>query len=92
MVKDLSSRAENGQFIVCTVLLFRHPHSNKVINSQKYYTTNTEIYQQCTTFRPELVMVADKHYGVLYQDTYKTSSVKIASKEEALHFVEGQRP
>ncbi|PWW77459.1 chromosome segregation protein sudA [Tuber magnatum] len=61
MVKDLSSRAENGQFI-------------------------------CTTFRPELVMVADKHYGVLYQDTYKTSSVKIASKEEALHFVEGQRP
>ncbi|KAL7270355.1 Structural maintenance of chromosomes protein 3 [Rhizina undulata] len=58
MVKNLSSRAENGQFI-------------------------------CTTFRPELVQVADKHYGVLYKN--KTSSVDAVTKEEALAFVEGQK-
>jgi len=59
MVKSLSSKSENGQFI-------------------------------CTTFRPELVQVADKHYGVLYKN--KTSSVDAVSKNEALQFVEGQKP
>lgn len=59
MVKNLSSRADNGQFI-------------------------------CTTFRPELVQVADKMYGVLYKN--KTSSVDSVSKEEALRFIEGQKP
>lgn len=44
----------------------------------------------CTTFRPELVHVADKQYGVLYKD--KTSSVKLVEKKEALRFVEEQRP
>lgn len=58
MVKNLSSRAENGQFI-------------------------------CTTFRPELVQVADKHYGVLYRN--KTSSVDAVAKNEALKFVDGQK-
>lgn len=58
MVKSLSARNEDGQFI-------------------------------CTTFRPELVHVADKHYGVLYRN--KTSSVDAVSKGEALTFVEGQK-
>lgn len=58
MVKNLSSRTENGQFI-------------------------------CTTFRPELVQVADKHYGVLYRN--KTSSVDAVTKNEALKFVDGQK-
>ena len=58
MVKQLSSRADNGQFI-------------------------------CTTFRPELVQVADKHYGVQHRN--KTSTVAAVSKETALEFVEGQR-
>ena len=43
----------------------------------------------CTTFRPELVHIADKQYGVLYKE--KTSSVKPVAKEEALGFVEEQR-
>lgn len=43
----------------------------------------------CTTFRPELVHIADKQYGVLYKD--KTSSVKPVAKKEALMFVEEQR-
>ncbi|KAI5781210.1 RecF/RecN/SMC [Geopyxis carbonaria] len=43
----------------------------------------------CTTFRPELLQVADKHYGVLYKD--KTSSVDSVTKEEALKFIEGEK-
>ncbi|KAI5814441.1 RecF/RecN/SMC [Pyronema omphalodes] len=58
MVKSLSSREQNGQFI-------------------------------CTTFRPELVHVADKHYGVLHKN--KTSTVDAVTKEEALAFIEGQK-
>ncbi|KAF8543003.1 RecF/RecN/SMC [Trichophaea hybrida] len=58
MVKSLSSRNENGQFI-------------------------------CTTFRPELVHVADKHYGVLHKN--KMSTVDAVTKEEALEFIEGQK-
>ena len=57
MVKNLSGRSENGQFI-------------------------------CTTFRPELVQVADKHYGVLHKN--KMSSVVAVSNEEALKFIVGE--
>ncbi|KAF2107706.1 RecF/RecN/SMC [Lophiotrema nucula] len=41
-----------------------------------------------TTFRPEMVQVADKCYGVAY--TNKTSSIDVVAREEALKFVEGQ--
>jgi len=43
----------------------------------------------CTTFRPEMVMVADKCYGVAYSN--KTSSIDVVKREEALNFVEGQK-
>lgn len=43
----------------------------------------------CTTFRPEMVLVADKCYGVAYAG--KTSSIDVVKREEALEFVEGQR-
>ncbi|EPE07335.1 chromosome segregation protein [Ophiostoma piceae UAMH 11346] len=42
----------------------------------------------CTTFRPEIVQVADKCYGVTF--TNKTSSIGCVTTEEALSFVEGQ--
>lgn len=44
----------------------------------------------CTTFRPEMLLVADKCYGVTYRN--KTSSIDVVAREEALEFVEGQRP
>jgi structural maintenance of chromosome 3 (chondroitin sulfate proteoglycan 6) len=43
----------------------------------------------CTTFRPEMLLVAEKCYGVGYRN--KTSSIGLVSKEEALRFVEEQR-
>ncbi|KAI9166803.1 Chromosome segregation protein sudA [Paramyrothecium foliicola] len=42
----------------------------------------------CTTFRPEIVQVADKCYGVTFRN--KTSSINCVSTEDALDFVEGQ--
>lgn len=42
----------------------------------------------CTTFRPEIVMVADKCYGVTFHN--KTSTIDCVPTEEALNFVEGQ--
>ncbi|KAJ8609091.1 hypothetical protein MRB53_039290 [Persea americana] len=42
----------------------------------------------CTTFRPEMVMVAEKCYGVAYSN--KTSSIDAVDREDALKFVEGQ--
>lgn len=42
----------------------------------------------CTTFRPEIVLVADKCYGVTFHD--KTSSIDCVPTEDALNFVEGQ--
>jgi structural maintenance of chromosome 3 (chondroitin sulfate proteoglycan 6) len=39
-----------------------------------------------TTFRPELVKVADKIYGVTHKN--RVSSVKVISKDEALEFIE----
>lgn len=41
----------------------------------------------CTTFRPEMVLVAEKCYGVSYSN--KTSSIDVVNREEALDFVEG---
>ncbi|KAI9657307.1 MAG: Structural maintenance of chromosomes protein 3 [Bathelium mastoideum] len=43
----------------------------------------------CTTFRPEMVEVAEKCYGVMYSN--KTSSIDVVSTEHALGFVEEQR-
>ncbi|KAL2752471.1 hypothetical protein ACRALDRAFT_2113386 [Sodiomyces alcalophilus JCM 7366] len=42
----------------------------------------------CTTFRPEIVHIADKCYGVTFHN--KTSGIDVVSSEEALSFVEGQ--
>ena len=39
-----------------------------------------------TTFRPELLSRADKHFGVLFRD--KASSILTVAKEEAVKFVE----
>jgi structural maintenance of chromosome 3 (chondroitin sulfate proteoglycan 6) len=43
----------------------------------------------CTTFRPEMVLVAAKCYGVSYSN--KTSSIDVVDREAALQFVEGQK-
>jgi structural maintenance of chromosome 3 (chondroitin sulfate proteoglycan 6) len=43
----------------------------------------------CTTFMPEMLLVAEKCYGVSYRN--KTSSIGLVSKEEALRFVEEQK-
>ncbi|KAI9846420.1 MAG: Structural maintenance of chromosomes protein 3 [Sclerophora amabilis] len=43
----------------------------------------------CTTFRPEMVLVADKTYGVLYEN--KTSRIDVVEREEAVGFVEGMK-
>ncbi|KAL8933200.1 MAG: hypothetical protein Q9216_006476, partial [Gyalolechia sp. 2 TL-2023] len=43
----------------------------------------------CTTFRPEMLHVAQKCYGVRYQK--KSSSIVVVSREEALEFVEGEK-
>ncbi|KAK8185020.1 chromosome segregation protein sudA (DA-box protein sudA) [Phyllosticta capitalensis] len=43
----------------------------------------------CTTFRPEMVMVAEKCYGVSY--TNKTSSIDVVDRETAMKFIEGQQ-
>ncbi|KAI9889312.1 MAG: Structural maintenance of chromosomes protein 3 [Vezdaea aestivalis] len=43
----------------------------------------------CTTFRPEMVHVADKCYGVTYSN--KTSSIDVVKREEAVGFVEGMK-
>lgn len=42
----------------------------------------------CTTFRPEMLLVAEKCYGVGYIN--KTSSIDAVSRDHALEFVEGQ--
>ena len=43
----------------------------------------------CTTFRPEMVLVADKCYGVTFRN--KTSSIDVVEREQALEFVDGQK-
>ncbi|KAK9419230.1 putative Structural maintenance of chromosomes protein [Seiridium unicorne] len=44
----------------------------------------------CTTFRPEIVLVADKCYGVTFRN--KNSNINCVPTEQALDFVEGQAP
>jgi structural maintenance of chromosome 3 (chondroitin sulfate proteoglycan 6) len=44
----------------------------------------------CTTFRPEMLLVADKCYGVTFHN--KTSGIDAVPVEEALRFVEGEAP
>lgn len=44
----------------------------------------------CTTFRPEMLLVAEKCYGVRYLGN-KSSSVGVVGREEALKFVEGEK-
>lgn len=43
----------------------------------------------CTTFRPEMVLVADRCYGVSYSN--KTSSIDVVEREAALDFVDGMQ-
>ncbi|TKA25346.1 hypothetical protein B0A50_06250 [Salinomyces thailandicus] len=42
----------------------------------------------CTTFRPEMLHVADKVYGVSFMK--KASTIDVVSRDDALDFVEGQ--
>ncbi|EMC93720.1 hypothetical protein BAUCODRAFT_205363 [Baudoinia panamericana UAMH 10762] len=42
----------------------------------------------CTTFRPEMLLVAEKCYGVSY--LRKASRIDVVSREDAVGFVEGQ--
>ena len=44
----------------------------------------------CTTFRPEIVQVADKCYGVTFRN--KSSGIGCYDTEDALEFVDGQAP
>ncbi len=44
----------------------------------------------CTTFRPEMLLVADKCYGVTFRN--KTSGIDAVPREEALSFVDGEAP
>ncbi|KAI9055412.1 hypothetical protein LZ554_000366 [Drepanopeziza brunnea f. sp. 'monogermtubi'] len=44
----------------------------------------------CTTFRPEMLLVANKCYGVTFHN--KTSGIGAVSREEALKFVDGEAP
>jgi structural maintenance of chromosome 3 (chondroitin sulfate proteoglycan 6) len=41
----------------------------------------------CTTFRPEMLLVAEKCYGVRYVG--KSSTVSVVTREEAMEFVQG---
>ena len=42
----------------------------------------------CTTFRPEMLLVAEKCYGVRYVG--KSSSVAAVTRDEAMDFVQGE--
>lgn len=44
----------------------------------------------CTTFRTEMIHVAEKFYGVMFNN--KMSSIASITRDEALSFVEGQQP
>lgn len=43
----------------------------------------------CTTFRPEMLRVAEKCYGVRYVG--KSSTVAVVSREDAMEFVQGEK-
>lgn len=42
----------------------------------------------CTTFRPEMLMVAEKCYGVTFANN--VSAIRVETMENALDFVESQ--
>ena len=42
-----------------------------------------------TTFRREMVLAADQHYGVTFLN--KMSTIDLVSREEALNFVDGEK-
>jgi structural maintenance of chromosome 3 (chondroitin sulfate proteoglycan 6) len=44
----------------------------------------------CTTFRPEMIQVADKFFGVIFQN--KVSSIQEITQDNALDFVEQEQP
>ena len=44
----------------------------------------------CTTFRPEMLLVAEKCYGVRYLGN-KSSGVVAVTREEAMGFVQGEK-
>lgn len=44
----------------------------------------------CTTFRPEMIQVADKFYGVFFQN--KISTVKPINQADALEFIDSEAP
>ena len=50
--------------------------------------TSTGAQFICTTFRPEMLLVAEKCYGVSYSN--KTSSIDVVDREAALDFVDEQ--
>ncbi|RLV94112.1 Chromosome segregation protein sudA [Spathaspora sp. JA1] len=58
-----------------------------VANLIKKLSTNGQFI--CTTFRSEMLQVADKFYGVMFAN--KVSSISEINKDEAMAFVEGQR-
>ncbi|KAF2138988.1 uncharacterized protein K452DRAFT_310950 [Aplosporella prunicola CBS 121167] len=62
-----------------------------VANMIQTLCENTEGGAQfiCTTFRPEMLLVAEKCYGVSYSN--KTSSIDVVSRDDALDFIEGQQ-
>lgn len=43
----------------------------------------------CTTFRPEMLQLANKFYGVSFND--KVSTISVIERDDALTFVEGQK-
>jgi structural maintenance of chromosome 3 (chondroitin sulfate proteoglycan 6) len=44
----------------------------------------------CTTFRPEMIQVANKFFGVIFQN--KVSSIQEITRDNALDFVEQEQP
>lgn len=57
-------------------------------SSQKDSITGNTTQFICTSFRPEMILVASKCYGVSYLQ--KASSCDVVSRTQALDFVEGQ--
>ena len=69
---------------------YRTAVANMLLNLSQTHSDGTPGAQFiCTTFRPEMVQVAEKCYGVSYSN--KTSSIDVVDKVHALDFVEGQK-
>ena len=63
-----------------------HLHSLSVVRDGDESSSGQFI---CTTFRPEMVLVAEKCYGVSFER--KASTIDVVTREEALKFVEEQK-